>query len=648
MPRKGGKGGKGKEPAAPRGRAAKRAEEEELRQEAVQKKEEEEKKEELKKNVGAWEGDDYEMGEQDWPPYVLLKGQSYHGVGKRRAPKRDIHVDQVYLTVPGKILLRPETKFKVISGNKYGIVGRNGLGKSVLMTRLSKREEPFQHIPEYISILHVEQEIAGDDRTSLEAVLQSNQEREWLIQQEKLFARAEEDDEVQDKMLEKSYNLNDIHERMREIDAHTAEARAQKILFGLGFTNEEVRIKKTREYSGGWRMRIALACALFGEPDLLILDEPTNHLDIPAVIWLEDYLSRWKKSLLLVSHDRDFLDGVVDNIIHLHNTTLTYYKGDFQTFVKVRGNKQRELSNKRDAQLRDKKKKEKYVRENATKQSKQAKRVKKELAKAEIVEEDTDDPSLVFNFPDPDDLKDITAVISLKDVSFGYPGNKLIFKNLELGIYLDSRIGCVGPNGAGKSTLLKLIDSSHPPTKGRIEKKDHLRVARFHQHHVDQLDLEVNAIQYFQSLFDGQPFAFRQHLARFGVRGDLATQKISSLSGGQKSRVAIAELAYKRPHVLLLDEPTNHLDMETIDSLVDGIARFEGAVIIISHNQHLIEAATNELWVVSKKGSVKRFKGDFQEYKEEIMLRFEDDYVTDGESSGDEMAPPDEDDLNYE
>lgn len=645
MPRK-GKGGKGKDPAPPRGRAAKRAEEEELRNEAMAKKEEEKKEAERKKMVGAWEGDDYEMGEQDWPSYVLLKGQSYHGVGKRRAPKRDIHIDHVYLTVPGKILLKPETKFKVVSGNKYGIIGRNGLGKSVLMTRLSRREEPFQHIPEYISILHVEQEITGDDRTSLEAVLQSNREREWLIQQEKKFALAETDDNVQDELLEKSFDLNDIHERMREIDAHSAEARAQKILFGLGFSNEEVRIKKTKEYSGGWRMRIALACALFGEPDLLILDEPTNHLDIPAVIWLEDYLSRWKKSLLLVSHDRDFLDGTCDNIIHLHNQTLTFYKGDFQTFMKVRGNKQRELSNKRNAQLREKKKKEKYVRENVTKQAKQAKRIKKELAKQEVVEEDRDDPSLVFNFPDPDDMKDITAVISLKDVSFGYPGNNLIFKNLELGIYLDSRIGCVGPNGAGKSTLLKLIDASHPPTKGRLEKKDHLRIARFHQHHIDQLDLDVSAIEYFVGKFDGQPFTFRQHLARFGVCGDLATQKISSLSGGQKSRVAIAELAYKRPHVLLLDEPTNHLDMETINALIDGISRFEGAVIIISHNQHLIEAATNELWVVSKKGSVKRFKGEFQEYKEEIMMRFDEDYISDGEDS--EEAPPCDDDFDYE
>lgn len=210
-------------------------------------------------------------------------------------------------------------------------------------------------------------------------------------------------------------------------------------------------------------MRIALACALFGEPDLLILDEPTNHLDIPAVIWLEDYLSKWKKSLLLVSHDRDFLDGVVDNIIHLHNKTLTYYKGDFQAFMKIRATNQRTLSNKKDAQEREIKRKEKFIRENRnSKQAGQAKKVKNQLKKMEIVEEDVDDPTLVFNFPDPDDLKDVTAVISIRNVSYGYPDQPLIFNNLDLAIYMDSRIGCVGPNGAGLSLFLFFLSLSFP------------------------------------------------------------------------------------------------------------------------------------------------------------------------------------------
>ena len=246
----------------------------------------------------------------------------------------------------------------MVSSTKYGILGRNGLGKSVLLRRLSHREDPFQNIPEYINILHVEQEIQGDDQNALNTVLHSNAEREWLIHEEKRFNDSEDNDDLQEEMMSLSYTLSDIHERMREIDSYSAESRASQILHGLGFDNQEIRKKQTRTYSGGWRMRIALACALFGEPDLLILDEPTNHLDIPAVIWLEDCLSQWKKSLLLVSHDRSFLDSVVDNIIHLHNKTLTYYKGDFQTFLKVRGQKQRELVNKRDAQIRDKKKKE--------------------------------------------------------------------------------------------------------------------------------------------------------------------------------------------------------------------------------------------------------------------------------------------------
>eukprot|EP00211_Chloroparvula_japonica_P004459 CAMPEP_0119122520 /NCGR_PEP_ID=MMETSP1310-20130426/2749_1 /TAXON_ID=464262 /ORGANISM="Genus nov. species nov., Strain RCC2339" /LENGTH=645 /DNA_ID=CAMNT_0007112185 /DNA_START=136 /DNA_END=2073 /DNA_ORIENTATION=- len=639
---KGAKGkGKAEETKAPRGRAAKRQEEAEI---AAENKE----KEALSAAVGTFVGDDYDLSGQGWPGYVLLKGQSYHGVGKRRAPKRDIHIDHVYLTVPGKVLLKPETKFKAISGRKYGIIGRNGLGKSVLMTRLSRREEPFQNVPEHITIVHVEQEIQGDDRTPLGAVLQSNREREWLLGMERKFEVAETDESLMTELEALDFDLVDIHDRLREIESHKAESKASRILYGLGFDEKEFRTKKTREFSGGWRMRIALACALFGEPDLLILDEPTNHLDLEACIWLENYLSTWKKSLLLVSHDRDFVNGTVDNIIHLHNQTLTYYKGDFESFMKIRGTRQRELSNKRDAQLRKRKKDEKFVRENRTSnQAKKAKAVKARMAKEEIVEEDTDDPSLVFSFPPPSKMGE-TAVISIKDVSFHYPGKDNIFNNLELAIYMDSRIGCVGPNGAGKSTLLKLIDGQLTASKGEILQKDHLIVARFHQHHVDQLTMDETPLEYFQSKFDGSPHELRSHLARFGVRGDLALQRISSLSGGQKSRVAFAELAYLRPHVILFDEPTNHMDMQSIDSLVDGIAKFEGAVVVISHNQHIIEAATNELWVVSKTGKVKRYNGDFAEYKDEIIESFDDDLLAAaGTIAEEEEKVGDDDDVDY-
>ena len=601
-----------------------------------------EKKGKEKKKVGSWDGDDYTMMDQDWPSYVLLKGQTYKGTGKRKAPIRDIRVNQVQLTVPGKILLKEETKFQVLAGNKYGVVGNNGLGKSVLMKTLSQREEPFQNVPEYINIIHVEQEISGDDHTALEAVVQSNQELAWLFQQEKLFSDAEDDDELDQSLMEKSYvqstqssrtyvqstqssrtyDLNDIHERMREVDAYKAEGKARKILSGLGFSYNEVTVKKSCEYSGGWRMRIALACALFGEPDLLILDEPTNHLDIPAVIWLESYLSKWKKSLLLVSHDRNFLDVVLDredngHIIHLHEQTLTYYKGNFQNFTTQLELKKREIENKK-------------RKANKGKASKSKEKVEKPI---------------VFNFPAPKDIKDINAVLSVKDVSFAYDSGSSIFKNLELGIYMDSRIGCVGPNGAGKSTLLKLIDKSLEPTQGFIDRRNCLRVARFHQHHVDQLNLDLSPLKYFISKYNGRALDIRCHLARFGVKGDLALQNMNSLSGGQKSRVAIADLAWCEPHVLLLDEPTNHLDMESIDALVEGISEFKGAVVIISHNQHLIEAATNKLWVVSKKGNVKIFNGTFNDYKDEIMARFDDqERISDCERSDEDPGV----DIDYE
>ena len=559
------------------------------------------------KTIGTWKGDDYQMEDQDWPSYVLLKGQSYQGVGKRRAPKRDICVDQVHLTISGKTLLSEETKFEVISGVKYGIIGRNGLGKSVLMSKLSRREEPFQNVPEYINILYIEQEIQGDERTPLQAVIESNRELTWLLEEDAKFKQ----DDVS------KYDYIDIQDRLKEIDYHTADARARKVLYGLGFSNEEMIIRKTKEYSGGWRMRIALACALFGEPDLLILDEPTNHLDISAVIWLEDYLCRWKKSLLLISHDRDFLDGIIDSVIHLHNKTLTYYKGNCQSFVKGREMNQRALINKKDAIDREIKKKEKIVREN-----RDHKKAKKDLASLKPVNEDVDDPSLVFRFLNPNDIKDDTSVISIKDVSYGYSEEKMIFQSLELAIYMDSRIALVGSNGVGKSTFLKLLDGTLTPTTGQIHYRKHLRIARFHQHHTDQLDLNKSSLDYFQSKFNTPQFEIRGHLARFGIKGDLALKQIRDLSGGQKSRVSIAELAYLSPHVLLLDEPTNHLDMESIDSLVEGISNFKGAVVIIfSHNQYLIEKASNTLWVV-KGNNIKRYNGDFGAYKQEIINKF--------------------------
>lgn len=254
--------------------------------------------------------------------------------GKRHTPTRDIHVNQVHLTVGGKVLLNEETTFKVNTNSKYGIIGCNGLGKSVLMKRLSQREKPFQGIPEHINIIYVEQEIGGDRRTMLDSVMQSNKELLWLFEQEKLFSDSDTNQGLYDEMTEKSYDLSDIYDRMRGIKSYSAETRARQILNGIGFSSDEVDSKKTSEYSGGWRMRVALACALFGEPGLLILDEPTNHLDIPAVIWLESYLSKWKKSLILVSHDSNFLDQVleienVENnyIIHLHDNYAYILQG---------------------------------------------------------------------------------------------------------------------------------------------------------------------------------------------------------------------------------------------------------------------------------------------------------------------------------
>lgn len=368
-------------------------------------------------------------------------------------------------------------------------------------------------------------------------------------------------------------------------------------------------------------MRIALARALFCVPDILLLDEPTNHLDLYSCLWLEKYLNEcWSGTVLIVSHQRDFLNAVATDILHLTNKKIDHYKGDFDNFENVRYQKLLQQQRAHEAQQSRVKHMQQFIdrfRYNAKRASLVQSRIKT-LEKMVLVDEVLNDATLVLKFPDPDPLT--PPILQFRDVSFGYPDKRQLFKNVNLGIDLDSRVALVGANGTGKSTLLKLMAGDIEPTTGTILRHSKLRFAKFSQHFVDQLhDLTASPLEHFMQVY--HPIAMqtaRAHLGAFGLSGDLATRNITSLSGGQKSRLVFAILAWKNPHILLLDEPTNHLDIETIDSLCQALGLFKGGVLLVSHDERLISVVCDQLWYF-KDNEVLIFDGEFGDYKKLLM-----------------------------
>lgn len=366
-------------------------------------------------------------------------------------------------------------------------------------------------------------------------------------------------------------------------------------------------------------MRIALARALFIEPDLLLLDEPTNHLDLHAVLWLESYLVKWPKTFIVVSHAREFLNTVVTDILHLHGQKLISYKGDYDTFERTRDEQLRNQQKAFESNERTKAHMQAFIdkfRYNAKRASLVQSRIKA-LDRIGHMDAVVNDPDYKFEFPTPED-RPSAPIISFSDASFGYPGGPLLFKNLNFGIDLDSRLSMVGPNGIGKSTLLKLISGELQPSSGTVFRSAKVRMAVFSQHHVDGLDLSSNPLLYMMRCFPGVlEQKLRAHLGSFGITGNLALQPMYTLSGGQKSRVAFAKITFNKPHILLLDEPSNHLDLDAVEALIQGLVLFQGGVLMVSHDEHLISGSVDELWVVSQ-GRATPFNGTFQDYKKTL------------------------------
>jgi len=407
------------------------------------------------------------------------------------------------------------------------------------------------------------------------------------------------------------------------------------VLESLGFS--VMQEKKTRDFSGGWRMRIALARALFIQPTLLLLDEPTNHLDMEACVWLEEYLKKWnpKGILLMISHSQDFLNGVCTNIIHLCYKKLHYYSGNYDQYIQTRFEKEEhQMKNYKWEQDQIKHMKDYIARfgHGSAKLARQAKSKEKTLARMErsgLTSVVRREKAISFAFPDPEDLP--PPVLVFQGVSYGYPNCPPLYKNLEFGIDLDSRVALVGPNGVGKTTLLKLMLGELNPTEGQITPHNKLRLSRFNQHFVDQLDMNLTPLQYMRNEFPDIPEEdMRSWLGRFGVTGGPQTQKMETLSDGQKSRVIFAYMAHTNPHILLLDEPTNHLDIETIDALASAINAFSGGVILVSHDMRLISVVAEELWLCENQG-VTIYRGDILEYKKKLLEEVYDKHLLEDE-----------------
>jgi len=527
---------------------------------------------------------------------------------------RDIKIANFSVTFHGAELL-VDTKLELSVGQRYGLIGANGSGKSSLLAVLGNREVPIQ---EHIDIYYLSREIPASDKTALQAVMEADAER---IKLEKLAESLVhlEDDESQEYLME-------VYDRLDELGADTAEAKASHILKGLGF-NKAMQEKKCKDFSGGWRMRIALARALFIKPHLLLLDEPTNHLDLEACVWLEEEFKNYKQILVIISHSQDFMNGVCTQIMHLNKQRLEYYGGNYDAFVRTRAelleNQEKKYQWEQD-QIAHMKNYIARFGHGSAKLARQAQSKEKTLAKmvAEgLTEKVTTERSHSFYFYSCGKIP--PPVIMVQNVSFRYnEQTPYIYKNLEFGLDLDSRLALVGPNGAGKSTLLKLIYGELVPTEGMVRRNNHLKFGRYHQHLHELLEMDLSPLDYMMKQFPEvkERDEMRRIIGRYGITGKAQTAAMKQLSDGQKCRVVFAWLAWQQPHMLLLDEPTNHLDMETIDALGDAINNFEGGIVLVSHDFRLINQVADTIWICEKE-TVTKWEGDILAYKDHLKAK---------------------------
>jgi len=523
--------------------------------------------------------------------------------------------------------LLQNVNLQAFADQRIGLVGKNGCGKSTLFRLIRGEIKPDGgevSMQSGKTIAFVEQEIANSDQPALEFVLDGDVELRVL---ENTLAKESHDTA-----------WFDAQHRYEAIDGYGAKARAAQLLNGLGFANDTLE-RKVESFSGGWRMRLNLARALMHRADLLLLDEPTNHLDLEAILWLEQYLARYPGSILLVSHDREFLNACVNRIAHVHDCTIDCYTGDYDDFERTRAER---IAQQQQAFERQQEKiahMEDFVRRfraQATKARQAQSRIKALERITRIAAVHLTDGHFELEIEAPERSPDL--LLRAEKMGFSY-GEKSLFKNIELVLRAGARIALLGPNGAGKSTLIKLLVGELQPTTGKLEFTPDIRIGYFAQHQLENLDSAATPLQHMERIAPKETtLALRSFLGRFGLAGDSEDRPVASFSGGEKSRLALALLAWQKPHLLLLDEPTNHLDLDMRDALTIALEEYTGAVVLVSHDRSLIRAVADELWLVAD-GEAKLFDGDLEDYKNWIETRRPREAATQPEKPKAQNAP---------
>ena len=491
---------------------------------------------------------------------------------------------------------------------RVGLIGRNGAGKSTLMKVMIgslEADDGSLDMPKGTRIGYIAQEAPAGDSTPFDTVLAADTERAALM------LESEQEGLDPDRMAE-------VHERLIAIDAYTAPARASRILVGLGF-DEEMQGKPLDSFSGGWKMRVALASLLFSQPDLLLLDEPSNHLDLEATLWLENFLKGYPAMMVVISHERDLLNNVVDHILHLDNGQVTLYSGGYDSFERQRAERAAQLAAAKASQDAQRAKLQEYVARNSARAStaKQAQSRAKALARMQPIAAMAEDPTLSFDFPSPEELK--PPLVTLDLASVGYTAGKPILERLNLRIDPDDRIALLGRNGNGKTTLARLLAAQLTPMEGAMSSSGKMRVGYFTQYQVEELDGDDTPLEHMtQQMKGASPGAVRAQLGRFGFSGAKATTKVGKLSGGERARLALALITRDAPHMLILDEPTNHLDVDAREALVQALNEYEGTVVLVSHDRHMLELTADRLVLVDN-GTATEFSGTIEDYTDFIL-----------------------------
>ncbi|OLS63172.1 ATP-binding cassette domain-containing protein [Pseudomonas putida] len=490
------------------------------------------------------------------------------------------------------------------AGQKAGLIGANGAGKSSLFALLRGELTPDSgdcQLPGDWRIAHMRQEVDTLDRLAVDYVLDGDI-RLRKVQDELAAAEAAHDNAA----------LARLHVELDSADGYTADARARKLLAGLGFTNEQMD-RRVGDFSGGWRMRLNLAQALMCPSDLLLLDEPTNHLDLDAILWLEDWLKGYPGTLLLISHDRDFLDAVVDHVAHVEQCKLTLYRGGYTAFERARAERLAQQQQAYEKQQAQRAHMEKYIarfKAQATKARQAQSRIKALERMEELTAAHVDSP---FDFVFRESQKISSPLLDLSEARLGY-GEKTVLEKVKLQLVPGARIGLLGPNGAGKSTLIKNLSGELQPLAGRLVRGENTSVGYFAQHQLDSLDSKASPLLHLQRLAPSErEQTLRDFLGGFDFRGDRCDEPVLNFSGGEKARLALALIAWERPNLLLLDEPTNHLDLEMRLALTMALQEFSGAVVVVSHDRHLLKSTTDEFLLVAD-GKVSEFDGDLDDY----------------------------------